>query len=69
MLLRKPDSDEKKEAFALWYLIGFCMGNSVYFVVMMLFGMYVQACLFPVVTMSMAYYFYLCLRSYAMADY
>lgn len=66
--LINPSSTAAKNQYAFVYIIGFCISNTVFFVMALVYGYIAWCILLPTVSLSFAAYFYLCLKSYAELD-
>ena len=67
MLLRDPNSKEKKETFADYYFYSICIGNACNFVILLCFGLFLYAFIYTGIDILITGYFWLCVRSYAKA--
>ena len=66
-LVSDPNSKERKDQFADWYLYSLVFGLACFFVIMLCYGFVAIAFVDTIIAGCFGVYFWLCVRSYAQA--
>ena len=67
MLLKDPNSKEKKDQYSDFYLYALCIGSALNFLILLIYGFFLYAIVYTAVNVAINGYFWLCVRSYANA--